>query len=352
MHICEKVALKRANVRKKHFLLGEFMENSHLYTIRIICGHHWRWRDRGVRIAMNRKDFFHICANGAETRNFIICEADYYAAFNLIGVCAANSRAEVISFSIEDSHPHILVWGTTEECASFMLLFETIYRHHVAAVRSGGAGLMLNCELYPIGGDEDYLRNVAVYTVIQPTKDGKHVMFYDYRWGTGSMYFRNQYNTPVWYFNDKCEVVKPVPFKALDSLSKRRILNSRKFSIPEDWFVCNGFILPSNYIDTSRFENIYQTHNRYRVFMSSPKKREQEILARMAGYKGVTFEDLEARKVCGDVCREMFGTRDPRRLDGHQRIYLAQQLRRRYQLSFRQIAAIVRLPEVEIRTYV
>lgn len=301
---------------------------------------------------MHKQDFFHITAKGADSRHFITCPADYYAAFNLIGVCAANTRVVVVSFSIEDSHPHILLWGTYEDCLAFKLMFETLYKHYAAATRSGGSELVLNCELYPIEGDENYLLNVAIYTVIQPTKDGKPIMFYDYRWGTGSMYFRNGYYTPVWYFDDNGEIRKPERFGDQDSLAKRALLHSRHYTIPDDWLVCNGFILPENYIDVARFESIYQTCNRYRVFASSPKKREDEMTAKMAEFRGVTFEDLEARKLCGDLCKQLFDTRDPRRLDGRQRVELAQQLRRQYRLTFRQLATLVRLPETEIRAYV
>lgn len=301
---------------------------------------------------MNRKQFYHICAKGADARNFILCPGDYYAAFNLIGVCAANSRVAVVSFSIEDSHPHILIWGTYEDCLAFMLMFENLYRHHAAATRIGDTELYLHCELYPIGDDEDYLRNVAVYTVIQPTKDGKPVMYYDYRWGTGSIYFRSGYYTPVWLFDDNGVIRQPERFGDQDTRMKRSLLHSRKLTVPDDWLVCNGFILPSNYIDVPRFENIYQTHNRFRVWTSSPKKREEEMNLRMAEYRGVTFEDLEARKRCGDICKQLYGTRDPRRLSGTQRIAVAQQLRHQFKLTFRQLSTLVRLPETEIRAHV
>ena len=86
--------------------------------------------------------------------------------------------------------------------------------------------------------------------------------------------------------------------------------------------------------------------------MSSPRKREEEMLRRMSEQRGVMLEDMEARKVCGDVCKKMFGTRDPRRLDAPQRIALAQELRRQYRMTFRQLATVVRLPESEIQAYV
>ena len=301
---------------------------------------------------MHKKQYFHLCAKGADARNFIICREDYYAVFNLIGVCAANTSVVVVSFSIEDSHPHILVWGTAEECMAFMHMFENLFKHYAAATRPRGSGLVLNCEAYPIGYDESYLLNVAIYTIIQPTKDGKPVMFYDYRWGTGSMYFRNKFHTPVWQYDDNGNIREPVRFGTLDSVSKRNLLHSRTYTIPDCWLVCNGFILPSNYVDVSRFESIYRSHNRFRVFASSPKKREDEMNARMADYRGVSFDDMEARRLCGDSCKQMFGIRDPRRLDGPRRIELAQYLRRQYRLSFRQLSTLVRLSEVDLRAYI
>ena len=76
------------------------------------------------------------------------------------------------------------------------------------------------------------------------------------------------------------------------------------------------------------------------------------MLRRMAEQRGVMLEDAEARQLCGDLCKQLFGTRDPRRLDAPQRVFLAQELRRRYRMTFRQLATLVRLPETEIQTYV
>ena len=154
------------------------------------------------------------------------------------------------------------------------------------------------------------------------------------------------------YVDEAGVIHQPERFADQDAAAKRTLLHSRMLTIPDDWLVCNGFILPVNYIDVPRFENIYQTHNRFRVWTSSPKKREEEMNLRMAEYRGVTFEDLEARKLCGDLCKQLYGTRDPRRLSGTQRIALAQQLRDQYRLTFRQLSTLVRLPETEIRAHV
>ena len=301
---------------------------------------------------MDKFQYFHYCAKGADARNFILCEADYKAAFNLLGLCAAVSEAIVVSFSIEDSHPHVLLYGTIGQCARFKVLFETTYRHYASETREGGADFQLHGELYSIGDDLSYLRNVAVYTIIQATKDGKRVMPYDYRWGTGSLYFRSGYYTPVWLFDEKGVIREPVRFGSLAVAPRREILHTRQYTIPEDWLICNGLILPSNYVDVARFEAIYGTFNRFRVYLSSSKSREEEMLSRMAEERGIAFEDTEARMLCGDTCKKLFGTRDPRRLTAPERISLAQTLRRAHRLTRRQLATIVRLPETEIQQYV
>ena len=123
-------------------------------------------------------------------------------------------------------------------------------------------------------------------------------------------------------------ISQPVPFGSLGARERRALLPTREWTIPNNWLVCNGLILPTNYVDIARFESIYGSHNRFRVFLSSPKQREEMMLARMAEHRGVDFEDQEAR------------------------IRLAQQLRRQYKLTFRQLATLVRLPEAEVRAHV
>ena len=297
---------------------------------------------------MENKRFFHLCGDGPQGRNFITSLADYRAALNLVGVCAANTEVIVVSYSIEESHPHFLLWGTESDCLAFKELFETLYRHFASRTRKKGEELILEFEIYPID-TEEYLLNVATYTIIQATKDGKPIMYYDYRWGTGSLYFRNAPYIPVWHFDDCGQIQTPIRFGSLGRTEQRELVHSRTLTIPDDWLVCNGLILPSNYVDIKRFESIYRTHNRFRVFTASPKAREEELRRVMAAYHGVTIEDLEARTLCGDMCKEMYGTRDPRRLNTAQRVNLAQQLRRQYRMTFRQLSTLVRLDEKELR---
>ena len=296
---------------------------------------------------MEDKHYYHLCADGDDARNFILSRKDFVAAVNLIGVCAANVEIVVVCFSVEDTHPHVLLWGTYSKCLQFRQMFKSSYMDHVIQDRGSKDDVSLDIEIMEIT-DEEYLMNVGTYIVVQPTKDGKNVMPYDYLWGSGCLYFRRTPYTPVWVFDDNGRISPPVRIGDLSARERRTLLCSRK-NVPDDWQVCNGILLPSNYVDVERFESIYKTCNCFRTFMTAGRKKDEPILRKMAEVRGVSLEDVEAKRLGGQVCFEMFGFKDVRRLNAVQRASLAQELRMRFRISYRQLANVVRLPESEVR---
>lgn len=301
---------------------------------------------------MNSKQFFHLCSDGEDSRNFITGDRDFASAMDIVALCAANTDLSVVSFSIQDTHYHFLLYGKTDECVRFKAIFETTYRHYVSSTRGDTSNAIPEGELYPVGENADYLRNVAAYTVIQPTKDGKHIMPYDYRWGSGSLYFRKDYHVHLWHYNNEGVYLDERHFGSLTVDEKRELAHSRIYKIPEYWSVCGDIILPHNYVDVRCFEGIFRTHNCFRVYFSSNRKKEEEILLRIADEKGVYLEDMEARQLCRNECLSRFGTGNMRLLDPKNRIRLAQHLHRTYHVSYRQLSSILRLPDSEIRRYV
>lgn len=299
---------------------------------------------------MEEKNYYHLFANGDDARDFILDETDFYAAFNRFGVCAAAADVVVLSFSIEDSHPHALLYGTEAECLKFKYLYETTTLHYVVSNRGSAGGLKFFLELYPVK-EEDYLRNVAAYTIVQPTKDGKRVMHYDYLWGTGSMYFRPDNHVAIWMISRDGRLAEPCRVASLTARERKRLLRSKR-AVPGDWLVCNGFLLPSNYVDVRHYERIFQTHNCFRAFCCAGKSKDADIMARMSDTRGVMLEDLEARRICADSAAKLYGQKDPRKLDTTRRLALARSMRQEFRISFRQLATLVYLPESEIRKYV
>lgn len=291
---------------------------------------------------MIMKNFYHFFANGDDARNFIISEQDFIYEFNLIGICSHVTGVTVLSFSIEDSHPHALLYGEHEDCLRFKKIFEDSSLRHIARTRGSTDGVVLNCELDRID-TEDYLRNVAAYTIIQATKDGKRVMHYDYFWGTGSMYFRPENHKTIW------ETGEVKHFSELTYDARRAITSTH--TIPDDWLICNGIILPDNYIDVKMFEKIFGTHNCYRTFTGAGKKQYSQVQDRMASIRGIFLDDMEARHICSDISKSLFGTKDIRRLSPDRRLTLAREVYRSAKLCIRQLSTIIRIPETELTKY-
>lgn len=299
---------------------------------------------------MDKKNYYHLFANGDDAKNFITSEQDFKTAFNRFALCQHLTGVKVLSFSIEDSHPHALLWGTEEQCQNFKNHYESLSKKCIVGRRGSLDGVNFHCELYIIEDDE-YLMNAASYTIIQATKDGKAVMPYDYRYGTGAVYFRNGYAVLPWMVGDDGNVSKPVRFGDLSDKEQRALLGSHK-KIPYDWLVCNGFVLPTEFVDIKGFESIFRTHNCFRAFLASPKSRDAQILMKMAEVRGLNYDDMEARALCRQICIDLFGKETTRHLTAGQRLTLAQALRSKYQITYRQLGALVHIPESELRKYV
>lgn len=293
--------------------------------------------------------YYHLCSDGDLTPLFINDDDDYRVAFNLIGVCAANNDVVVLSFSIEDTHLHSLVYGTKTACTSFKLMYEDSWVHHVGRTRGTRKGSEIDLEILYVD-TEEYLLSVGTYAIFQPTKDGKQVMPYDYLWGTGSMYFRDSRHQSIWCRNDLGESMKPILVGDLSVRAQRVILNTYH-RVPARWKMCNGILLPDNYVDVPHFERIYRTANRFRVFLASNRSRDQLVLEKIALARGISLDDAEARKQCHDLMQKTYGFKDVRRLTPTQRIQFAQHLWKQFRLNKRQIAALVRLPYSEICKY-
>lgn len=303
-----------------------------------------------MRGGIMEKKYYHLFANGADARNFITNKDEMKAAFNRVGLCCSLTGAIVVAFSVEESHPHVLLWGEYDDCLKFKSYYVDISVRCISRRRGSLDGVKFRCELYEVS-DPSYLRNVAMYTIIQATKDGKPVMPYDYLYGSGPLYFRSEKSVLPWLVDDEGVVCKPLRFGDLKERQKQIVCGSTS-RIPEDWLVCNGYILPSNYVDVSRFEGIYITHNCYRVFMSSGKDKYSVVQDKMALVRGVIIDDLEARRLCETITMELFGRKGTRHITSQQRIILARALRKRYSFSLRQISMLTKLPETELGEYI
>lgn len=296
------------------------------------------------------KHYYHLFANGCDAQNFIIGEYEFKAAFNRIAVCSFLCNVTVLAASIEDTHPHILLWGDRENAEMFKAKYEDLSIRYISRHRGTAEGIVLHCELCEIN-DNTYLMNAASYVIVQATKDGKPVLPYDYLYGTGALYFRKTGSILPWDHDYQGHIYERKELGSFPVKEQWRICNT-KLRMPPDWIIVNGFIHPYSFVNVAGFENIFKTHNCFRAFLASGKARDEIVRRTMSTVRGLTLEDLEARMRCMERCINLFGKKTTKFLTTGQRLELAQDLRSKYGISFRQLSFLTKLPEAELRKYI
>ena len=295
------------------------------------------------------KGYYHFYSDGKLSAELFLSKADFVAALNRLAVCANRyPDVKIVAFTFEDTHVHFLLYCREEEGKAFCDMFKKLTMMHISRTRGGKPGdLYIHFESEALE-DETYIKRVGAYVIIQPTKDGKGVMPYDYPWSSAPLYFRGEKTIPGWCVDKNGNVQAPGRLCNMSHRERRRCLKTVA-KIPDDWLVCNGIVLPSNYVDIARFESIFGSHNAYRVFQS--RSVDGDMVRRTANTKGVSLSDQEMRTACKRVCREVFAAEGVRSLNVVQRLEVARHLRNRYLVSIKQLSRIVHVPMEEIERF-
>ena len=295
--------------------------------------------------------FFHLFSNGEDAADFVLDEKDCTATVNRIAIVAHRTGVVIVAYDVESTHLHVLIYAIEEKADAFRFELQRDTRLYITLTRGTNVGAVFNLSMYRID-DEKYLHTAATYVICQATKEGRRIMPYDYRWCTAPLYFRSGINDRLWRVGADGTDRPVIKMKDISCRNRRDLFRTRDTNIPEDWEVCEGMILPSSFVDIQMFENIFRTHNAFRVFMASSRDGDRVVISKMADTRGVSLEEDEARKVCASLCKQIFGKSNPRLLKTGERIHLAQEMRKRYNVGYSQLARRVCLPESEIRKYI
>jgi len=290
----------------------------------------------------------HLFSNGSASVDLFISRKEMDEAMNRIAIVAIRNKVQVLGFSIQDTHVHLLVKGELNNIVNFMKEYQK--RTRDSLTRRGSSLTDFSMEMACVN-DELYAKRVAAYVICQATKDGKKVMPYDYPWSSASLYFRIIKNDLLWRLDEIGEG-KYIQRMGELSMKQQKTLFHVSEKLPAEWEVCDGMILPSSYIDVKGFENIFMTPNCFRTFLGGSAAKDSEISTMMASIAGVNLDENEARAVARNLCLELFAKHEIRSLDIMQRIELGRKLRQRYQMGLSQISRRIYVPENEVRKYI
>lgn len=276
--------------------------------------------------------FYHICSDGNSSAVLFRNESDFKAAMNRLAICTLHRPVEIYAFVLMGNHFHIVGrFASEDDGFAYAIEFKRLTGKYITDVYQEKASLCrLPVKVLPIH-DADYLRTVIAYVVKNPTK-ARMEMFYDYPWGSGSLYFSSRCKVPD---------LGTVKLADLGAKPRRQLCRSRR-DLPDGWLFKDGIILPQNYVAAAAVEQLYRTTKSYMYYLSMNK--DEEIERDYGDWNALQLPDAELRIARMVLSREMFGTDNIRDLSAPDRLRLARRLQRKYLCSKKQIARIVMLP--------
>ena len=277
----------------------------------------------------NRGGYYHVCSDGNFASVIFHNSDDFRAAMNRVACCSLRLRVVILAFVLMDNHFHFIIRAPSEDDAYRFAhefkrltgLFLTEKYHLPNSLKK------LPVKVLPIL-DEDGLRTKLCYVLKNPTK-ARIGMFYDYPWGTGGLYFRK-----VGPFLPSCSVAS----FAKDTI--RKVCQTR-VSIPADWQISDGILLPENYVPVMEVEQLFRTTRSFMYYLSLNK--DDEIEQEMGEWNALRLTDSELRQERDIYAKEQFGKTRFRDLSAPERIKVARYLRHKFLCSKKQIARIVQV---------
>lgn len=260
-------------------------------------------------------------------------KTDFFDGMNRIYVTLPGYRVVILAFSLMDTHIHFVLYGDFDECNRFMHDYVRRTSCHIAFRHDDNNkldGVPIN---YQAVDTDFYLKVVICYTIKNAPAGGIPYNAIDYPWSSGPLYFRRagDWSSPAWLNGD---VAGNLPKTEMGVRQLKKLLKSHVR--PETSVQMVGpIVFPGTYVAYEIVERLYKTCKSFNYFLCISK--EEDVDARGGTISHLSIPMQEMRQHKNEVCKELFGTADIKKLNMQQRIHMARVLRARFNSSKKQI---------------
>ena len=276
------------------------------------------------------RGYYHVCSDGNFASVIFHNPEDFKAAMNRVAVCALRLRVVILAFVLMDNHFHFIIQAPDEDTA---YRFANEFKRLTGMYMTNKYHLPNSLSRLPVKAlpipDDDALKTQICYVLKNPTK-ARISMFYDYPWGTGALYFRQERRA------DSVMRVNSVTGEEIRKICQTRV------TIPGEWLLRDGILIPDNYVPVKQVEQLFRSTRSMMYFLSLNK--DDEIEQDMGQWNELRLTDSELRQERNLFAREKFGATRLRDLSLPDRMKVARYLRHKFLCSRKQLARIVQLP--------
>ena len=296
---------------------------------------------KGQRIKI--KNCWHFSTDGNAVDVMFEDDDDFIAGMNRIFVVVQGYNVVILAFSLMDTHVHFILYGTFEECNRFMHEYVRQTSWYISRTHHESNKLE-GVPIHHQAVDTDfYLKTVICYTVKNAPVGGIMFNALDYPWSSGPLYFRKRglWSSPRWMDD-------PVVPGPTGIVKNRQSLRTRKNEIVRNTPRMVGpLVFPGEYVAYEVVERIFKTCKSFNYFLCIT--REEDVDTRGGSISLLSIPMQEMRQHKKEVCEELFGTINVKRLSTDQRLRLARTLRSRYNSSIKQIVRLSGLVYDEVK---
>lgn len=295
---------------------------------------------KGQKISV--KNCWHFSTDGNAVDALFLDDEDFRWAMNRIYVLYQHYNVLILAFVLMDTHIHFVLYGDFDECNRFVHEYVRLSSMAIAT-KYGDRHKLKRIQIsHQMITDDVYLKTCICYVVKNPPVGGIMHNFYDYPWGSGSLYFRKNDNwtAPKWTMGmDEVD-------ESLSSRDEKALLRSHKH-LNEAVPVIDGLIFPGEYVAVDLVERLFRTCKSFMFFTCTTKEMDIESRAGLISRLSIPMQEMRQHKA--ELCRKMFGTDSTRSLDTTRRLILAKTLKSRYNSSSKQIARLCGLVYEDVK---
>lgn len=275
-------------------------------------------------------EFTFLTTNHSETWIWFRSDDDFKTAMNMTALTSCITEVKVVAFILMSNHAHFVLEGNRADALRFITCFKSHYSTYLYhKYKMHDALRRKRVDVREVTLENESMERVIAYTHMNCVAANICNNPYEYRWGSGSAFFREHKSSG----------------REIGSLSKRTVwgLVHSRVPVPEHWMLGDdGYILPESFVDVDFVENkVFRTAKRYNFFLFNSSKAKRRLEDSPTGL--MSFTDQVMTVILRDMCRSLFDVGAFSELSENQQAETVVQMNRRFRSDPRQIARITGL---------
>ncbi len=290
--------------------------------------------DSCANIFARLQPVWHLYTQGQGTPLIFKEMNDYRFAMNVIAQAAYEfSGVRVIAFEIMGNHLHLLTAGEREAVLKYFRFIRKRLSIGLGDSIPNGLPATFSPTVQEVK-DLQHIRNLIVYINRNGyVADPNHTPF-SYPWGTGR-----------YYFNDF-----PVQrtLSDVNYTEYRAMFRSRKLSLPGNYLVYDGYVIPPSYCAFHQGMSIFRNAHQYFFLLGRKVEALSDIAAEIGDDEFLTDNELFSR--LHGIIRKQYDSTSLRDLSKAQKLDVARMLHHSFRSSNGQISRVLDLPQYVVNS--